>query len=74
MIVNNTGSAVVNGTVSNLTVNSGGVLSGTGTITTATIGNGGQHRPGTSPGLQSFTTLTYNTVPLLSGSCPDLVM
>lgn len=61
LTVNNTGSAVVNGTAGIVNVNSGGVLSGTGTITTATIASGGQHRPGTSPGLQSFTTLTYNS-------------
>jgi autotransporter-associated beta strand protein len=53
------GRLAVNGTLPNsiLSTSAGTVLSGTGTIGTATIG--GQHAPGNSAGIQSFTQLTY---------------
>jgi len=45
------------------TVDSGGLLGGSGTVGGATVFlNGSTHSPGNSPGLQSFTSgLTYNT-------------
>ncbi len=56
------GSLVVNGSLANTTLNvtNGATLGGSGSIIgTTTIEGGGIHAPGNSPGLQSFTNLTY---------------
>jgi len=54
------GTLVVNGTLANslLTMSAGSLLSGTGSIGTASIS--GQHSPGNSAGVQTFSQLTYN--------------
>ncbi len=57
-----TGKLVVNGSLANsaVTVGSGGTLGGSGSIGGATlVQSGGIHAPGNSPGVQSFTDLTY---------------
>jgi len=55
------GSLVVNGTLTGgLTANSSTTLSGSGTVTGDTTISG-THSPGNSPGIQSFTNLTYES-------------
>ncbi len=57
------GKLVVNGSLASTTtsVASGATLGGTGSLAgTTTVQSGGIHGPGNSPGVQSFTNLTYN--------------
>jgi autotransporter-associated beta strand protein len=59
----NAGKLVINGSSSSTvtTVASGATLGGVGSLAgTTTIQAGGFHGPGNSPGVQSFTNLTYN--------------
>ncbi len=71
-------------TTSDITVNSGGTLGGTGTLGSATIGAGGTLAPGNSPGtlslaglgLDPLATLAFELNPLdttLGGGINDLV-
>jgi len=50
------GRLVVNGTVGDVTVASGAVLSGIGTVVNVKVGSGGTLAPGTSPGLMTSTS------------------
>lgn len=57
------GTLLINGSVggSGVTVSSGGALGGTGTINTNVLIDGGAHRPGNSPGIQTINgNLAYN--------------